>query len=133
MTTPYKIELPFRFQNGVRVKKWLHLAPSLNKKVHFHVKTVIKAYIRKQLKVNCIDHPVFKEPVISFKRCSPLQLDEFDNLPASFKMIGDMLVLENFYYDDSPKYAKGKNFTAENVKVKHWSEAKIIIEIRETV
>lgn len=131
--TPYKIELPFRFQNGVRVKKWLHLAPSLNKKVHFRTKMIIKVFILKKLLIEHLGHPVFKEPVIHFKRCSPLQLDEADNLPASFKMIGDMLVKADFYEDDSPKYLKGKNFTAENVKVKHWSEAKIIIEIREKV
>lgn len=73
--------------------------------------------------------PMLQRCKIKYTRFSTGTLDEADNLPGSFKCVGDALVLAGVIKDDSP--AVIVSFEAKQVRVKTRKEQRTEITIEE--
>lgn len=132
------LELPFKVLDGYTrsgKKKYLHFAPSLNEiilkskrhKVWYSYKKKAENQLIWEIKSQTKKH--FDVPVaVTFQRHAVTLLD-WDNMGASFKLIGDALRKAGVIKDDDTEHIK--KFYPEQYKVKHYNDEKIILKIWE--
>lgn len=132
------LELPFKVPNGYTEtgkKKFMHFAPSLNRIISLARKKLVWDRYKKEaeeqlaweIKKQTREH--FDKPVaMTFQRHAVSLLD-WDNMGASFKLLGDSLIKAGVIDDDDPKHIA--KFYPEQYKVSSYKDEKIIIKIWE--